>query len=100
MDDLKRDDIERLREQLVEAFEPVFRQVDPGADEFGQPDEQHAARLALWAMLTLAVDVAMFLGMSLEETEEVVEQLREYAGAAHPIRVAERLTRHQQRGLA
>jgi hypothetical protein len=87
--------VEYVRDELSRAILPVF---DHNPVE--GVSRENAARVVLWAMLSLAVDVALALGMELSDVQDFCNRAAQYAENAKPVRDAERLTTHLKRGEA
>jgi hypothetical protein len=87
--------VQALRDDMAGALEPVLAERELPAKDYVE-----AGRIVLWSMLTLAVDVALVLGVKLDDVQDFCNRAAEYAENAKPVRDAERMTRHLRQGQA
>jgi hypothetical protein len=87
--------ITELRERLLNAIDPIMHET-----EFPDADEAECGLVALWALATLGVDVALVMGNTAERAARMLPDVACYAAEVEPARAAERMTRHIGGGQA
>jgi hypothetical protein len=87
--------ISQLRIAMADALHPVLESRTIPALSHAE-----AGKVVLWSMLTLAVDVALTLGVELDDVQDFCVRASEYAENAKPVRDAQRMTAHLKTGQA